>query len=321
MRLKNKHPITPEELMAFWEDQLDPHRRRTVAEHLKICPECQTLLEGLQLAEQELARAEQVEAPEGYFDSFASRVANRIAGKRLAPARRPWLLRWGWLPAAATAALALVLIFSHELYRTPPVYESAQSKVTIPIPIAPEPRSPEELYREELVITSGQAPDTVVSPQPFLPQAGASHTPEVAAQRLAAEPPEATDRQLEDKKSKSLVSATGRPAASAPSPQPVSIVSAEPPKKSEAEEARDATSASRVISTREADQNTPSRTIVRKILTRKIPRQERFYQPQDDDTCSPVAATYIQVVVIHLPDGGQTPPPQVEPALVLRLAQ
>jgi len=317
MRLKNRHPIAPEELMAYYDGQLDSRRRGTVEEHLKACPQCRSLLESFKSAEAEIFRAEQVEAPEGYFDTFALRVADRIA-RRPQPAPRPWLLRWGWLPAAATAAFAIVFILSHELYRTPPVYQTIATKRLIPIPIAPEPRSDEYFYQEEFVEIWDRADDTLAS-QGSAPcsEAGESLSQEIDTERSAAAGPEAKDRQLEAKKTKSLAPETVQPAAPITSPRP--WPSTEVDQKPQREAARDASSAIRLGASKEIARKAAARIVVKKISHRRKTLPVKFYRPQDDDICSTTEIAHLEAVIIHLPNGVPVPPPEVQPALIIRL--
>ncbi len=107
----NQHKFTPEQLSAYLDGQLGETERQELERHLGQCPDCRTILEKLSQTDQSVQRAEKVTAPAGYFDTFGSGVANRIAARKLRTAKAPWLVRWGWLPAAATVAgLALILI-------------------------------------------------------------------------------------------------------------------------------------------------------------------------------------------------------------------
>lgn len=358
---KDGHIIPPEELMAFLDGQLNLARRKAVEEHLKTCPECRSLLESLELAEQEVARVEMVEAPEGYFATFASRVANRIARKELAPKGRPWLLRWGWMPAAAAAAFAAVIVLSHGFYEQPQVYQAVLKRRAIPIPIAPEPRVPEtvavlETYYEEAPSTP--AAEGASSEKDRLAASGAAQPAPAAASK--------TDEIMADEVSSvartraastpGLVDMTGAPAAPPDAPRPSSVQAPTPEakgrmaasgeRKSAAAPAleiadktqqpepapqpgdRDETKAKKederlAEADREGEAVTgllpPRRRLVR---LRQIGASRVLLPAEPVPGACPVPdVAEIEAIVIHLPNGGGVPPPELGPALRICVPQ
>jgi hypothetical protein len=75
-------------------------------------------------------KAEGVSAPDGYFQTFGSAVANRIARQKLAPQKEVKRFSWGWITAAAAlASLAIVLVSGDltkpRLYRAVPEEQKA----------------------------------------------------------------------------------------------------------------------------------------------------------------------------------------------------
>lgn len=351
---KQVHIIPPEELMAYLDGQLNLVRRKVVEEHLKVCPECRSLLESLEMAEREVARAEQVEAPEGYFQTFASRVANRIAGREMAPRPRPWLLRWGWMPAAAAAAFAAVMILSHGIYDQPMVKEAAMKRKIIPIPIAPEPRVPEtvavlETYYEEApaVPAAEGAPsekDRLAAsdaarpaPPSTAPAASApaaeistNELPAVSRTRAASSPglvdmagAPASPEALEIPDAKGMTAGVVKRSAretSSGQAEKVQPPSAPAPlaedKEAEPAKSDDRDKADRPVS------SAPLEARRRLVRIRQVGASRVLLpgEPEEDIFRAPDVAA-VEAIVIHLPNGGGSPPPEVEPALRIRLPQ
>lgn len=90
-----------ERLSAYLDGELPAGEHALVEAHLEACSECATLLAELEAADR-AAAALPVEAPDGYFDGFAGRVAERIEARTAAtrPRRLP-----AWTLAAAAALL------------------------------------------------------------------------------------------------------------------------------------------------------------------------------------------------------------------------
>lgn len=341
-----KHIISPEELMAFMDGQIGEARRRAVEEHLKACPQCRSMLESLELAEREAVRAEEVEAPEGYFKTFASRVANRIAREELAPVRRPWLLRWGWMPAAAAAAFAVVMVLSHGLFDQPIVQEAALKRQIIPIPIAPEPRIPEtvavlETYYEEAPAApategapsekdkpaaSGVAQPAPVAAAPAV-EISADEVSSVSRTRAASSPglvdlsgaPSAPTAL--DAKSKSAgVVKRSAPDASLETAEKTQPPSA-PTTPSEAKESEPAKSDDR-DKTEPAHPQLTMEARRRLVRIRQVGASRVLLPPEPPaDSCPAPVVSTVEAIVIHLPNGDKSTEPGVEPAVRLCLPQ
>ena len=125
MNKPNQHTFTPEQIGAYYDGQLAETERLELEQHLKQCPACQAVLTELSLVDSSVQKAEGVSAPDGYFQTFGSAVANRIAQQKLAPQKEVKRFSWGWITAAAAlASLGLVLISGNltkpRLYRAVP---------------------------------------------------------------------------------------------------------------------------------------------------------------------------------------------------------
>jgi len=97
------HGVEPEEVMAYLDGELPAERAAAVAEHVKSCPECQSIAADLQGVSRRL-EAWTVEAPSG------------AAPRR---ARSPWVRRGAWCSGLVAAGLALMMVFppSHRTAR------------------------------------------------------------------------------------------------------------------------------------------------------------------------------------------------------------
>ena len=93
-----------------------------------------------------MQKAEGVSAPDGYFQTFGSAVANRIARQKLAPQKEIKRFSWGWITAAAAlASLGLVLVSGDltkpRLYRSVP---EEQRTVLLEAPAISQPTPADE---------------------------------------------------------------------------------------------------------------------------------------------------------------------------------
>ncbi|MBU1355359.1 MAG: zf-HC2 domain-containing protein [Candidatus Edwardsbacteria bacterium] len=115
---KNEHKIDLDQLQAYIDGQLDQRDRAMVDAHLSHCPECQGLVTQLKNLDQAVADAECQSAPEGYFDTLASRVAGGIAQRKIARKKTPlWgIFNWGGMPIAAAASVIILLVISVNLF-------------------------------------------------------------------------------------------------------------------------------------------------------------------------------------------------------------
>jgi len=115
---KNEHKIDLDQLQAYIDGQLDQRDRAMVDAHLSHCQECQGLVTQLKNLDQAVADAECQSAPEGYFDTLASRVAGGIAQRKIAQKKTPlWgIFNWGGMPIAAAASVIILLVISVNLF-------------------------------------------------------------------------------------------------------------------------------------------------------------------------------------------------------------
>src|SRR6185503_11861093 len=90
-------------LSAYLDGEIGAAERARLEEHLRECPDCGLQLEQL-AAVDAAARELAVEAPPGYFDSFAGRARRRIEA-----ARRPRKVPLWVMPLAAGLAIAAIL--------------------------------------------------------------------------------------------------------------------------------------------------------------------------------------------------------------------
>ena len=113
-----------ERLSAYLDGELPASERAEVETHLATCAECTALLAALGEVD-EVGRELPVEAPSGYFDSFAGRVRARIAEEgaprtRAAPPRaRRRLPAWTWAAAAALLLAVVTPMTMSRLMRAP----------------------------------------------------------------------------------------------------------------------------------------------------------------------------------------------------------
>jgi hypothetical protein len=123
-----------ERLGAYLDAELPSEERAEVSAHLRECPRCARLLEEM-TAVDDAARSLSVEAPEGYFDAFPSKLRRRL---RPAAPRRFTLPVW---TLAAAAALLLAVITPLTLrQRSAPAGSEGPARELAP-PAAPQAES------------------------------------------------------------------------------------------------------------------------------------------------------------------------------------
>jgi len=126
-------------LSAYLDGELPEADRLAVEAHLRGCPECARHLEELRAVDA-AARALEVEAPPGYFDSLPARVGRRLSARRRTPPA------WVWAAAAVLALAALTPLVRH----------------TSPVPEAP---------RTDEMATLAPAPAAIAPPATIAPPA------------------------------------------------------------------------------------------------------------------------------------------------------
>jgi hypothetical protein len=149
MKNNDKHKFTPEQLGAYYDGQLGESERHEIEWHAKTCPHCQAFLADLALMDKAVTKAECVSAPDGYFQTFGSAVANRIARQKLAPRKLAQRFSWGWVTAAAALASLAIVLVSGDLNK-PLVHHSAPKEpITILSENIVEQRTRDEVPAEK----------------------------------------------------------------------------------------------------------------------------------------------------------------------------
>jgi anti-sigma factor RsiW len=123
-----------DQLGAFLDGEIPSAERAVVAAHLRDCAACARRLEEM-AAVDDLARSLTVEAPAGYFDTFAARVRGKLrssAKRRFAPP--VWTLA-----VAAALLLAVLTPLTIRQIQTPP---SEPAAVPVPAPPLQERAAP-----------------------------------------------------------------------------------------------------------------------------------------------------------------------------------
>ena len=111
----NRHPIEPEELMAYLDGELSADQATEALSHLELCPECQTLAADFRGVSQDLL-AWEVESPEVGISSelnaaleeyLQKRQAAKVTSSRLE--NRVMTSRWVWAGALAIVCVVVGL--------------------------------------------------------------------------------------------------------------------------------------------------------------------------------------------------------------------
>ena len=205
-------------LGLFLDGEIPAEERASIAGHLRECAACARRLEEL-AAVDDVARSLSVEAPEGYFDTFPSRVRARL---RAPAARRPfgppaWFL--------AAAAVLVVGVLAPILWRETP--------------------------RASLRQTAERAEPPAATPLPEAPAVAAPATTSLVPSQEQAPPPRPQAPAEEAKSKRRLKDVTATPAAEAKSADTLTALgylgkkaeaapAAEPPAKQDLEARRDA---------------------------------------------------------------------------------
>jgi len=111
----NRHPIEPEELMAYLDGELPADQATEALSHLELCSECQTLAADFRGVSQELM-AWEVESPEvGIPSEINAALGERLQKREPATVSSPRLKnrvmtnRWVWAGALAIVCVAVGL--------------------------------------------------------------------------------------------------------------------------------------------------------------------------------------------------------------------
>ncbi|MDP2808469.1 MAG: zf-HC2 domain-containing protein [bacterium] len=183
MKNNDQHKFTPEQLGAYFDGQLPEPERKEIEQHLKQCRQCMELLTEMSLMEKAVEKAERVSAPEGYFQTFGSAVANRIARQKLAPQKEAKRFSWGWITATAALASLTIMLVSGDLTK-PRLYRAVpeEQKTVLPeIPVSPEAPIAAE--------AKNQAPDQSSKSLEASPELNLAEAPAEAAKDETPAPP------------------------------------------------------------------------------------------------------------------------------------
>ena len=111
----NRHPIEPEELMAYLDGELPTDQATEALSHLELCPDCQTLAVDFRGVSQALM-AWEVESPEvGIRSEINAALEERLQKREAAKVSSPRLgnrvirSRWVWAGALAIVCVAVGL--------------------------------------------------------------------------------------------------------------------------------------------------------------------------------------------------------------------
>ncbi len=111
----NRHPIEPEELMAYLDGELPTDQATEALSHLEMCPECQTLAADFRGISQELLAWEvappEVGIPAEINAALGERLQKREAAKVSWPRWKSGVMtrRWVWAGALAIICVAVGL--------------------------------------------------------------------------------------------------------------------------------------------------------------------------------------------------------------------
>ena len=110
----SKHPIEPEELMAYLDGELSAARATEALSHLEHCPECQHLADDFEIVSEELF-AWEVQPPEIGISpdlnvAFQERLHKPQAAKNISLRLRHRAITSGWIWGAVLAIICMVTV-------------------------------------------------------------------------------------------------------------------------------------------------------------------------------------------------------------------
>ena len=183
-----------ERLSAYLDGELPAAAAAAVAAHVAACPDCAERLAELATVDERFA-ATPLDAPDGYFDTYAARVRARIeaAPPRAAARRVP---AWAW----AVAAAVVLAVVTPLTLRRPGVIAPPANGAAAPdrradrVAVAPQPGEVGGIARptapSPVVSQPAAAAPTVERPAPESPQSA----PSMPARRTAEPGPEQVAR-------------------------------------------------------------------------------------------------------------------------------
>src|SRR5690348_15780107 len=126
-----EHPITPEELMAYLDGELDSTQIAKVEEHMEACTDCSTIVNE--------ARSVSLEMAAWQIDDAPVRLAETVLGDGRQPQRTGWLGIRG-LGFALTGAFGIFIVVATLII--PSLLRSRQA-ASPSIPPPPPPAAPQ----------------------------------------------------------------------------------------------------------------------------------------------------------------------------------
>jgi anti-sigma factor RsiW len=165
---------------ACWEDELSLAEREALEAHFGACPACRSAYDAFVRGLEAVQSLPRLEAGPGFAEAVLARA--RAAGRapavrRAVPARVPaWLggREWGWRPALAAAALAVVVgAGAYSMWdrtRVPGGSELAKSSAAPGAPgrisVAPAPETAVVPTAEPTALVQPPVPRRAAAPQP-----------------------------------------------------------------------------------------------------------------------------------------------------------
>jgi hypothetical protein len=239
-----KH-LSEVELSALADGALRGGTREKAERHVNQCPRCRAALDGLMARDRLLGSTLTRDPGAEYFESFASRVAERIqAASQLEPATRSFLAGWSWKPrslawsgalAALVAGAGIVFLVSREtpvpdlrdrgVATVPGPAEQSESDAAPPssrVQPPPQPGTPQSSTLRSNQATRDVRTRTRVT-RPSAPAAGAqkaAEEAEVVQGKQEGKPLASTGRMVEVRRTEHGEEVPVRPQMDFPLPPP-----------------------------------------------------------------------------------------------------
>jgi hypothetical protein len=349
MKNNDQHKFTPEQLGAYYDGQLGESERHEIEWHVKTCPRCHAFLADLTLMDKAVERAENVSAPDGYFDTFGSAVANRIARQKLEPQKQDKRFGWGWVTAAAALASLTIILISGDLTKQRFQHPAPEGYVPAPTEIPADLKAKDEAPSEKpgsdkgslgsnpvdapqkiksnITAPGEQAKSMAPSPEPGLAEVPAEKATETGATAKAAEtmaaPPQMTMSDISlDKEAPTATPAKRAKdkaaAREAKFERPDDFIGA-----GLASAPAQAPTQTQAPSVAQVQASAPAPVLARTQASASVPVRAKTPTPPTVTALeqSPAKVDNVTVIVICLPDGNMDcPEPKVTSAIRIRLS-